>query len=486
MNFPGGARAAAISARIRASVANGLMTGSPPSRDSAPEWAHIDAVVQESSTPDEYARWLAQTSAPSDDYLFSKAVLRFGLRDGDRLVAPPDLQVTPASDGAELVSGRLGGALRVAGVSAPAAQRVCSLIDGNRTCAEIKALSGAQHGVAERLLAAAFGRIVFAPSAIATLEARISGTELVRFVSTPYEVERSYWENMADVRELTGAALDSARDATEFVHGLRRLHVVALLGASLQNFYRPASRISARSVGPGTLYTSPSRTHDSADGCILLEGPRVGVPFVGGYAYHALVCAHDPAALEPNRQIVDAAGLSWGRVVHGRAADEIENRAWFLPPRPAQPEHFASVFDAYRRAREAATRSTADASELVRALSQFHFRFVRLHPFRCANQSLSMNLVNRLLREATGKSMPHSLLDQFALRLSQEGYETVFARAVTHTSGSGTAGERWAELRRQTASTYALIERLQTASTAEDWRRISDALPEAARAALIG
>ena len=134
---------------------------------------------------------------------------------------------------------------------------------------------------------------------------------------------------MHDVRELSALALSEAHDTHTFVRALQRLHVLTLLGASLDNFYRPASRTSARGVRPGALYVSETRSERHGEETLLLEGPRVGVPFVGGFNYHALVCAHDRAALEPEREIRDEQGLSWGRVVRGRAAQERSHAASF-------------------------------------------------------------------------------------------------------------------------------------------------------------
>src|SRR5690606_33238020 len=297
---------------------------------------------------------------------------------------------------------------------------------------------------------------------IAALEAEISGAELVRFPGAPYEIVRAYWHNMAGVRRAARAWRDDfERDP---LRTLRRLHVLALLGPELVTFYRPASRITEGGVRPGALYTTPARRLESASGTLLLGGPRVGVGLVGGERYQRLLAlrAGDPASLEP-REIVDADGLSWGRVVHGRAIDDAESGAWFCPPRPMRPEHFDKLFSAYGAARRAA--ETGDAARAVQELALFHHRFVRLHPFRCANQSLSMNLVNGMLGRSHGAGIPHLILDQLALRLDAEAYARVFALAVEEHLVTGEPLERWRVLLGKKAAAYAFIERLRTTRT---------------------
>jgi hypothetical protein len=458
-------------------------TGSPPSPEPGPSWQRIDAVADAKGPPRAYEEWLSKAAPSTDDYLFSARAVRFVARDDDRLLGPPDLEVRAGTRGVELASQKLGGALALPGIALSDAQRIIALFDGERTLAEVRGSLGDARRHLDALVAAAFGRILFCPGAIAELEAHVSGTELTRFVGTPYEVERAYWENMADVRALSDAALAAVRDMRGFVQALRRLHVVALLGANLNNFYRPASRISAHAVQPGALYDGATRSEDTPAGTLIIEGPRVGVPFVGGKTYHALVCEHDPAALDDTRALRDENGLAWGRVVRGRAPSESENRDWFLPPRPIEDAHFEALFAAYLGA-ERASRD-ADSTALCAALARFHFRFVRLHPFRCANQSLSMNLVNRLLLLGSGRSMPHGLLDQFALRLTEAAYEVVFGRAVARAPSDTTKGLRWATLRADRDQVFPFIQRLQDARDVRQARSLCEQFRDAAKAALI-
>src|SRR5690606_39249377 len=98
---------------------------------------------------------------------------------------------------------------------------------------------------------------------------------------------------------------------------------------------------------------------------------------------------------------------------------------WFCPPRPITEAHLEALFDAWRAGDWAG----------------FHWRFVRLHPFRCGNQSLAMGLVNARLPVG----LPHLLLDLWALRLTRAAYTALFDRAVAHWA---IAGDPTARLRR--------------------------------------
>jgi hypothetical protein len=330
----------------------------------------------------------------------------------------------------------------------------------------------------------ALGFVLFTPEAVADLEQAVSGTELVRFVGTPYEIVRSYWQNMAEVRHAAEGLLACLNELEQATRWLRRLHVMALMGQKLNSFYCPASRITSRGVRPGALYAAESERIETAERTLLVSGPRVGVNPIGGENYNALVCSGDPEALGKPRTLRDADGLDWGSLVYGRASDEVEDKAWFCPPRPLLPAHFQKLFMALSLAKQHAEADSAPDD--VQDLARFHYRFVRLHPFRAANQSLCMNLVNLLLNQQRGCGIPHLLLDQFALRLSEAAYVSVFARAVAAHTVAGSSSERWAQLRARKARVYALIEQLKAAPGLDLARRLSERDPEAAAAALIG
>ncbi len=107
-------------------------------------------------------------------------------------------------------------------------------------------------------------------------------------------------------------------------------------------------------------------------------------------------------------------------------------------------------------------RAAGDRSGTLSALARFHQRFVRLHPFKAANQSLCMNVVGYVLGLSHGAGMPHTILDHFALRLSEPAYERVFATAAEVGIVTGSAAERWrllAERKRRAFDFIAKIER---------------------------
>jgi len=444
------------------------------------EVAELDAVLEVPWQLVDYERWLA-TQPASDDYLFTQALPRFRASARDVLKKPADLSARSAAQGVELVSALLGGALSLSGVSRAQAERVLSLIDGDRSVAELRSLAPDRQ-VFERLLELCLGKVLFVPLAVAELEARVSGTELVRFVGNPYEIVRTYWENMVEVREHAQITLQDALTADTALRWLRRLHVVALMGRSLDRFYRPPSRLAGSGIRPGALYTRTSELLDTPTETLILSGPRVGSALLGGEHYQALLFEHDPEALAPTRRLRDPSGLDWGRLVHGRAPDEAKAIAWFLPPRPITERHLSALFEAFADAVHASNR--ADNAGTLQGLAQFHFRFVRLHPFRGANQSLCMNLVNLLLGRG-GAAIPQLLLDQLALRSGETAYLELFRRAVTAYRTSGDSNARWSALNQKKQLSYALIERLQRAPSLTAARELVQAAPDAAAAALL-
>jgi hypothetical protein len=96
-----------------------------------------------------------------------------------------------------------------------------------------------------------------------------------------------------------------------------------------------------------------------------------------------------------------------------------------------------------------------------------------------------MNLVNLVLTRLRGAGMPHLLLDQLALRVTEPAYERLFELAVSEYAVPGEPVERWRLQREKKHRAYALIERLKQSATAEEAAALADADPAAARAALI-
>jgi hypothetical protein len=387
--------------------------------------------VVDDATRRAYAIYRRDLSGRGFDPYYSEEIPRFELRDDDVLVVPRDARVEPDGCGAVLVSTQAHARLEVCGVSETDAVRALAAIDGVRTFGEVRRTAGIDGPSWDRIASAAFGRLIFAPSAVAALEQRVPGTEIVRFAGSPYEIVRSYWENMANVSSRLSvfpeALPEALRSTTAFVRLLRELHALALVGESGRSFYRPASPILEReSAGIGEFLRAESVTEEMGEGTRFVSGPRVGAGLIGGAFYHELLIesVEDPEALARARVICDASGLSWGRVVTARAeGDEVE-APWFCPPRPLSPSHFEALRSDLSDALFAAPE------DAVVFLARFHWAFVRLHPFAFANQCLAMSLVNHALRRMLGAGMSHHVLDHLALRLSRAAYTRVFGSAV--------------------------------------------------------
>ncbi len=425
-----------------------------------------DAIVDFPWELREYERWVEKATqeagGPTDDYLFGRRVARFIPDDADVLAVLDDVSFAHASEGT-LVSLSDGTRLSVAGVDARNVERVIAAIDGSRPLAAIAAVAGVEHAEVLTVLRALFGLVVFAPRAVEDLEQQLSGIEITRFPGAPYEIERPYWRNMIAVRNALGdldqlaVGLTTTESATRF---LRRLHVIALLGPQLDSFYKPASPISARGVRPGAFLTGIARTLETVQGTLFLDGPRANVSFVGGELYHRALYSvlDDPGALEP-RSFTDADGLAWGRIVRARAHHDRKTADWFCPPRPLTEAHLEALFKPLRSALQVAR--IHKPHEVVRQLARFHYRFVHLHPFRCANQCVAMALVNHVLTRSHGVGIPHHILDHLALRLSPAAYERAFTCAVAGYALPGISSfERYRELASRKARFYSFVERV--------------------------
>jgi hypothetical protein len=451
----------------------------------------LDAILDFPRELVEYERWVEATvrEAPGrgDDYLFGQPRARFVPDDADVLVKAEGLSVSATSDGSEV---RLAPttSLKVASVAPSRVERVLSMIDGVRPLAAIPTAAGVEYGELMAVLRPLFGAAIFAPEAVESLERELSGTEITRFAGAPYEIERPYWRNMIAVRRACGdldalaMALTTNESASRF---LRRLHVIALMGEDLCSYYKPASPISARGVGPGAFLTGSARTLDTPHGTLFLDGPRANVSFIGGELYHRTLYAvlDDPRAFEP-RSFDDADGLNWGHVVRARARHDEHVADWFCPPRPLTEAHLERLFGPLRSAIQLGR--IRQSGEVVRQLARFHYHFVHLHPFRCANQCIAMSLVNQVLAQSHGAGMPHHILDQLALRLAPEAYERAFATAVAvYVLPQASPLERYRELAGRKARFYAFVERLARAgSTGAALDVVKDDL-ESARLALF-
>jgi hypothetical protein len=425
-----------------------------------------------SSTKDDaagaYERWLSMQASPGDHYLLAEPRVRFEPRGSDVIVRLPGSPV-PSYAGADL-------------------ERDVAVLDGldaTRTWDQACELAAVPPRDADALLRAGFGTVLFAPLAVAELEGRLPCAEIVRFPGSPYEVVRSYWSNMAAVRERLDVLLRRTRSPALFLAELQRLHRVLLLGPDEATFYRPASPISKKGIAPGTLWDAPSRIVTEADGPRLVEGPRVSAAEVGGRTYWALLAesVEDPEALASERTLLARGGPEWGRVVTARAGDETEPRPWFCPPRPLDDAHAVELCRSFERAHEA--RKRGERATALASLAAFHQRFVRLHPFRAGNQSLVMNVVNALLRELVGAGIPHLVLDQLALRFDETAYARLFARAVDAWTVPGSPLERYRVLTDKKARYFALLGALDASPSLDAARALVTARADDAAVALL-
>ncbi len=428
-----------------------------------------------------YERWLADAreegAAAARDYLFLDERVRFEPRREDVLVKPPGLTARERGGRVSLVSTAPAAEVPVGASPRREVERVLAAIDGERTLAEISWEVDAD--VLARVLRAAFGLLLFAPRSVADLEARISAIEIVRFPTSPYAVDRAYWENMAEVRARLLASAAALGGAPAFERLVRGLHVVALMGESLERFYRPASPATEVAVAPGALWRAVPRTAATARGCVFLDGPRVLAPLVGGARFfRRLAEGLGDAGAAHERE------SAWGTVVVARGERDAEARPWFLPRRPLDEDAVEALRSAAARGLSSAAEGRAE--EACAHAAAFHWRYVRLHPFRCANQSVAMNVVGAILMRAGLLPVPHLALDHLALRLSEAAYAEVFARAVRV---FGEPAETPAKRLGLVASRWKRALKLMDAVSAAPSDAAADAIvaadPEGARAALL-
>jgi hypothetical protein len=424
----------------------------------------------------------------SDGYLFAKEAVRFEFRPGDVLAVPAQLQLTDLGTKARLSVGDVVAEVDTARASVEQCRSVIGLIDAQRTLGQISQQVDAR--ALEALLESAFGVVIFAPFAVTELEHQLSGLEIVRFPCAPYEIVRNYWENQIEVARAIERDIELLGDTKQFLKLLTQLHRVLLRGENGQSIYTPASPIARKGVEPGQLLDSPAQFANTPNGPVLTKGVKVNAALLGGEHYNRLVfeSVGEPEALSSDRELVDGAGLNWGRLITAGTREDPTPQPLFIPARPIQPAHVAALTVSLRSAWRAAEQ---DQGALVFThLARFHQRFVRLHPFQCANQSLAMALVNFVLRSFQGSGVAHLVLDHFALRARENSYAKLFARAVVaqRTSGASLA-QRYQLLRGLKQRSYALLEAVansadSAADNASVWE-LCMADPEAARLLLL-
>lgn len=422
----------------------------------------------------------------SDGYLFSKEAVRFELRGHDVLAVPEQLQVTGEGTRIELSVGAVRVDLDAARVSVAQCQAILRHIDGEKTLDQVRRAAGVEGQALDALLHGAFGIVIFAPFAVTELERQLSGLEIVRFPCAPYEIVRCYWENQIDLARAIERDIERLGDSKQFLKVLTRLHAVLLRGESGQSIYTPASPIARKGVEPGQLLDSPAQFANTANGPVLMKGAKVNASLLGGEHYNRIVfeSVGEPDALNSDRDLVDGASLNWGRLITAGTREDPTPEPLFIPPRPIQPAQVAALCASLRSAWRAAQQ---DQGALVLAnLARFHQRFVRLHPFQCANQSLAMALVNFVLRSFQGAGVAHLVLDHFALRASEHSYTRLFARAIVaqRTPGASLA-QRYQLLRGLKQRSFALLEAVANAADNAAVWELCMADPEAARLLLL-
>jgi hypothetical protein len=434
----------------------------------------------------QYEHWLREVEAKSSPsaYLFFEPRLRFFPEADDILVLVPEVKLERSRDTAVLVHTPTRTRVPLEGLEADAALRISSHVDGEHSVFGVQRRAKVSVAQLDRFLALTFGTLVLAPRTLERFDGRLSASGLVRFPGSPYELDRSYWANQIDVRTAVEREFSEPQSTAEFVKGLTRLHALALMGQSGRSFYRPSSPIVAKAgARAGALYDVETRMQEDADTTLLLDGPRVSAPHVGGRRYHELLCREldDEGALEATRELAEPGGMPWGRVVLGMARADVSPLPWFVPPRPLREAHFERLNETWQ-----SCLAGSALSEVAPILGSFHWLFVRLHPFVCANQSLGMNLVNFVIEQHGACPIPHLVLDQMALRFSEAAYTALFVRAVGAWSEPAPALPRRAfRLIEQRKAMDRLLVQLTESRSLEECEQRVKADPEGGMASLL-
>ena len=434
-----------------------------------------------------YERWLAERtiSQPSESYLFLEPRVRFSPEADDALTLAPGVTFAQQQDSVALYHTSSGTSIAVGEVDAATCKRIVDAINGQRSLIAVQIAARATQSEMDAFLRATFGKVVLCPNTVNQLAKRISVGGLVRFPGSPYEINRNYWTNMADVRDRYLECWCRKLTRTELGRCLKELHVLSLIGADGRSFYRPSSPIVAKSgARPGAFYNVATRTLRDLERTLIVAGPRVSAPLVGGRSYHEQLfhSLDDAMALDPEREI-SIEGIVFGRLIWGQARSDPEPGAWFIPPRPLTEPSLNLLCEAHN---QALTPTHFDSSAFLDAVASFHYRFVRLHPFSCANQSLAMNLVSAMLSARGLWDVPHLLLDHWALRVSEPAYRRLFRRFVRNWSLGDTAPDRRPH---QLVSQRITLDRFVTAMGQTQSRGEAAALlrasPDAAALALL-
>ena len=375
----------------------------------------------------DYYSWLEKQPVPKlDDYLFAQPRIRFEISDADRLMLLESVKALEHNGSAAIQLSSDTPPMLVPGLQPRTLFAVVEALRQRPVLIDLPFCSGASRVECDCLLRVGFGRFIFAPEALAQLENEVAATEIVRFPASPYEIVRNYWLNVGKLTRDVDSSIDVPMDPHLFATWLRRRHVQLLLGQAFDSFYRPSSPIARVRVMPGAFYTRETRTVAAGSHQYIIEGPRIKAIAVGGEVYHRLIRMSLTQA-QPGTGKNDE--LDWGHLITARARDDEGDSEWFLPPRPMTSVHIDRLRTDW--ADGLRTSGPGFPAESVASLGRFHWRFVRLHPFACANQSLAFALVNCALRRLLGYGIPQLILDQFALRHDCDDYVRLFGRAVS-------------------------------------------------------
>jgi len=392
----------------------------------------INAVLDFPWPLQEYERWLSQRpTADFDDYLYSQSRVRLTPHDDDQLAIPNSVSVEHAGKSVFVRIASQSATIAIPNITRHDAESIIAALRAKTTVIELPLVSNAPANACDLVLSVGFGRFIFAPTALESLERQSSAAEVVRFPGSPYEIARNYWINVGSLNHAIEHSIAASRSSSSFVDWLRTLHAQLLLGADLQTFYCPSSPVAQRRVAPGALYVNATHTLSSSLGEFILDGPRINASAVGGERYNRLIdrsLGLQLAESEPRN--FSESTIGWGRLVNARARAEAQERRWYLPPRPISDEHWEALFGAWTRTIAAIEKR--DLAGGVDHLGRFHWYFVHLHPFACANQSLAFAIVNWVLNRLTCSGIPHLVLDHLALRHECTEYTRLFARAVSN------------------------------------------------------
>ena len=171
-------------------------------------------------------------------------------------------------------------------------------------------------------------------------------------------------------------------------------------------------------------------------------------------------------------------------MVTARGERDDAPKTWFLPARPMDEARLEALWEALAEADAAA--STGRREQAVRAGGRVHHPFLGAHPFRGAQQSVALMVVNDVLGRAEAGTIPHLALDHFALRLTEAAYEALFARAVARYGGpEESPAARLASLAHRTAAALAFMDAVSSAPNEAAADAVVEQSREAAALALL-